>query len=66
MTAATAPPMRDRYLGCLLGHAVGDGLGAPVEGLPAALPAVGSARDHRPAADLNAEQHRPRRVSRGG
>jgi poly(ADP-ribose) glycohydrolase ARH3 len=27
--------MRDRFLGCLLGHAVGDALGAPFEGMPA-------------------------------
>jgi poly(ADP-ribose) glycohydrolase ARH3 len=28
-------PLRDRFLGCLLGLAVGDALGAPYEGLPA-------------------------------
>src|SRR5688572_14563527 len=27
--------LRDRFLGCLLGHAVGDAVGAPVEGMPA-------------------------------
>ena len=27
--------MKDRFIGCLLGHAVGDALGAPIEGLPA-------------------------------
>ena len=26
---------RDRFVGCLLGHAIGDALGAPVEGMPA-------------------------------
>jgi len=27
--------MKDRFLGCMLGHAIGDALGAPIEGLPA-------------------------------
>jgi poly(ADP-ribose) glycohydrolase ARH3 len=31
----SAAPLRDRFAGCLLGLAVGDGLGAPYEGLPA-------------------------------
>jgi poly(ADP-ribose) glycohydrolase ARH3 len=31
----TAISLADRFLGCLLGQAVGDGLGAPFEGLPA-------------------------------
>jgi poly(ADP-ribose) glycohydrolase ARH3 len=30
-------PPADRFLGCLLGQAVGDGLGAPFEGLPAEM-----------------------------
>jgi poly(ADP-ribose) glycohydrolase ARH3 len=30
-----SPVPQDRFLGCLLGQAVGDGLGAPYEGLPA-------------------------------
>lgn len=30
----TAPTLLDRFVGCLLGHAVGDALGAPFEGLP--------------------------------
>lgn len=31
--AATAAHLLDRFRGCLLGHALGDGLGAPFEGL---------------------------------
>src|SRR5689334_17881374 len=27
--------LEDRFVGCLLGHALGDGLGAPLEGMPA-------------------------------
>jgi poly(ADP-ribose) glycohydrolase ARH3 len=33
--AAASSAKRDRFLGCLLGHAVGDATGAPVEGMPA-------------------------------
>jgi ADP-ribosylglycohydrolase len=29
--------LRDRFLGCLLGHAVGDAVGAPVEGMPGGI-----------------------------
>ena len=32
--ARPSPSLPDRFLGCLLGHAVGDALGAPFEGLP--------------------------------
>ena len=32
--ARPAPGSADRFVGCLLGHALGDALGAPVEGLP--------------------------------
>jgi poly(ADP-ribose) glycohydrolase ARH3 len=32
---AVVLPTLDRFLGCLLGQAVGDGLGAPYEGMPA-------------------------------
>src|SRR5215472_15290513 len=33
VTRRAAVPLRDRFLGCLLGGAVGDALGAPFEGL---------------------------------
>src|SRR4051812_25724958 len=33
MTTTAAVPLRDRFVGCLLGCAVGDALGAPYEGL---------------------------------
>jgi poly(ADP-ribose) glycohydrolase ARH3 len=29
------PALEDRFVGCLLGHAMGDALGAPMEGMPA-------------------------------
>src|SRR5918993_12991 len=35
MITAVPTSKRDRFLGCLLGHAVGDAVGAPVEGMPA-------------------------------
>src|SRR5829696_4817720 len=35
MVAGEPPDLRDRFVGCLLGLAVGDALGAPFEGLPA-------------------------------
>ena len=35
MTAGQGASKRERFLGCLLGHAVGDAVGAPVEGMPA-------------------------------
>ena len=35
MPAANHTTTRDRFLGCLLGHAIGDAVGAPVEGMPA-------------------------------
>ena len=31
----TTPCSRDRFLGCFLGQAIGDALGAPFEGIPA-------------------------------
>ena len=34
---ATAISLRDRFLGGILGHALGDGLGAPFEGLTSEL-----------------------------
>jgi len=33
----TPPPLQEKFLGCILGHAIGDAAGAPLEGLPATV-----------------------------